>query len=251
MIRRATSTQRSSSSRNSMLPYSASPRKHIEKKKGRKVTPLQILFFATISVIVGVGFISMLLTPSQQHDLVEAERKVEGWAQEKEHKVEEWVHQELRHVENKNNPKLQTKNEEAPLEPPPPPEDILEREEHNWEEQYIHPDDAKAKAEHAKANANLHSSKWVDGEKELKKKLRVLFDQQSKGKNLAAPVLTRYLGEDIPAYVGTPDSTMQVEEWNKLVEKKYEEMRKEEEDWQAKMALFIEQEDRNMGITTA
>ena len=88
------------------------------------------------------------------------------------------------------------------------------------------------------------------GKKELKKKLKVLYDQQNKeGNNLAAPVLTRYLGEDIPAFVRNSDSA-KVEEWKKLVEEKYAEMRAEEEAWQKKMAEFIRQKDRDIGITT-
>ena len=90
----------------------------------------------------------------------------------------------------------------------------------------------------------------MDGEKAHKQKLKVLFDQQANGKNLAAPVLTRYLGESIPAFVGTPDSSMAEEEWKKLVEQKYKEMREEEEEWQKKMAAFIQSKDRDMGITT-
>lgn len=103
----------------------------------------------------------------------------------------------------------------------------------------------------ASARMEAQSSRWVDGEKALKKKLQVLYDQQMKGKHLGVPVLTRYLGEDFPAYVGTPDSPMDVDEWRKSVAEKYEEMRLEEEEWKKEMAKLIAKRERNIGITTA
>jgi hypothetical protein len=101
----------------------------------------------------------------------------------------------------------------------------------------------------ATARMEAQSSRWVDGEKALKKKLQVLYDRQSNGKDLGVPVLTRYLGEDIPAWT-TPD-IMDEDEWKKKVEDKYEEMRKEEEEWKKEMAKIITQRERDIGITTA
>ena len=80
------------------------------------------------------------------------------------------------------------------------------------------------------------SSKWVDGEKKLKKALQVLVDRQAHGLDLGVPVLTRYLGENIPAFYSKDDTSLNlgintVEEWNARIEEKYTEMRIEEERW--------------------
>ena len=80
------------------------------------------------------------------------------------------------------------------------------------------------------------SSKWVDNEKKLKKALQVLVDRQQRGLDLGVPVLTRYLGENIPAFYSKDDPSLNkgistVEEWNALIEEKYTEMRNEENRW--------------------
>lgn len=72
------------------------------------------------------------------------------------------------------------------------------------------------------------SSKWVDGEKKLKSKLKELAVLQSQGKELGVPVATRWLGDDIPAWAG---EGVDVEQWRKKVDARYAEMRKEEENW--------------------
>ncbi|KAG7351079.1 hypothetical protein IV203_010439 [Nitzschia inconspicua] len=102
----------------------------------------------------------------------------------------------------------------------------------------------------ATARMEAQSSRWVDGEKKLKQKLQVLYDRQQQGHDLGVPVLTRWLGDDFPAYV-TPDMGIDVAVWKKEVEAKYAEMRKEEEEWQAKMNTIIQQRERDIGITTA
>jgi hypothetical protein len=102
----------------------------------------------------------------------------------------------------------------------------------------------------ATARMEAQSSRWVDGEKKLKQKLQVLYDrQQQQGQDLGVPVLTRWLGDDIPAYI-TPNMNIDVEQWKLQVAEKYTEMRKEEEEWQAKMNKIIEQRERDIGITT-
>lgn len=192
----------------------------------------------------------MLLTPTQKQELVQAEQK-----------VEEWVHKATANQNEQNDePKIEEpREEEERLNEEEEEEYVMHPELHpekekEWEEAYVHVHPhLKAEEDHqtAQQRHNPPPSRWVDGEKELKKKLKVLYDQQNKdGNNLAAPVLTRYLGEEIPAFVGTPDSKMEVEEWKKLVEEKYAEMREEEESWQKKMAEFIKQKDRDIGITT-
>ena len=80
------------------------------------------------------------------------------------------------------------------------------------------------------------SSKWVDDEKKLKQALQVLVDRQTRGLDLGVPVLTRYLGEHIPAFYSKDDPSLNlgiasVEEWNRLIQEKYTEMRNEENRW--------------------
>jgi hypothetical protein len=80
------------------------------------------------------------------------------------------------------------------------------------------------------------SSKWVDDEKKLKQALQVLVERQARGLDLGVPVLTRYLGAQIPAFYSKDDASLNqgiatVEEWNTLVQEKYTEMRNEEIRW--------------------
>jgi hypothetical protein len=71
-------------------------------------------------------------------------------------------------------------------------------------------------------------SKWVDGEKKLKTKLKELAALQAQGKELGVPVATRWLGDDIPAWAG---AGVDVADWQKRVDARYAEMRSEEERW--------------------
>ena len=83
----------------------------------------------------------------------------------------------------------------------------------------------------------VQDSKWVDGEKKLKEKLKILQQRQAQGKDLGVPVLTRYLGEDIPAWPS--EDTMDEETWKRKVSEKYEEMRKEEEEWKEMISKLL------------
>jgi hypothetical protein len=85
------------------------------------------------------------------------------------------------------------------------------------------------------------SSKWVDGEKKLKQKLKVLASRQEQGKDLGAPVLTRYLGEDVPAWAG-PE--VDQAKWQNTVTAKYDEMRRQEEEWKRMIQAIVDQEKR-------
>lgn len=192
------------------------------------------------AVVIAFG-IGAMLTPHQKEELVRAEHLVEE-------KVDEWI--------NNHPPKRFTRSSQEKSETkednrvPPPPPKIEPIPEHLPEKD---PTAEKIPEKDIDNGAAKQSMRWVDGEMALKRKLQVLYDMQKKGDNLGVPVLTRYLGEDFPAFVGTPDSTMKKEEFEKLVEAKYEEMRKEEEEFQKKMTLQIEKdtkERRNMGITT-
>lgn len=97
----------------------------------------------------------------------------------------------------------------------------------------------RASSEEATARMLAQSSRWVDGEKALKKKLSELEQLQKKGELLGTPVLTRWLGEDFPAWV-TPG--MDEQKWRDDVAQKYKEMREEEEEWKRKMQAIIEQD---------
>ena len=82
----------------------------------------------------------------------------------------------------------------------------------------------------ASAAMKRQPSNWVDGEKKLKAKLKVLAERQSQGHDLTVPILTRFLGDDFPAWVEKGDGE---EAWKKKRDEKYEEMRKEEIIWKA------------------
>ena len=199
------------------------------KQKRKRSTPFQSLVLGVIALVA----LSILLTPSQKHELVEAE-----------HKVEEWVKEELQTVVQ--GPK--ETHDELPKDFELP-KDLLQREQEQEQEQK-HPQQKQLQTDPPKKNETPKTTdSWVEREKKLKLKLAVLFDQHAQGKNLGVPVLTRYLGEHIPAFL-TPDVSMKEDEWKTLVDQKYTEMREQEDAWQAKMALFIEQQDRNPGITT-
>jgi hypothetical protein len=80
-------------------------------------------------------------------------------------------------------------------------------------------------------------SKWVDGEKKLKIKLKELEELQKSGKELGVPVLTRWLGEDFPAWV--PEGGDK-DEWEKKRKEKYAAMAEEEVLWRARTSEYFE-----------
>lgn len=80
------------------------------------------------------------------------------------------------------------------------------------------------------------NSRWVDGEKKLKAKLKELAALQAAGKEIGVPVATRWLGDDIPVWAGTG---VDVDEWRKKVDARYAEMREEEEEWKKMVAATL------------
>jgi hypothetical protein len=183
----------------------------------------------------------MVLSPSQKKELVQAEHEMEDWFENRQHPAPP-SNQDERRATPKQSDKAKTKKTKDPPK---------QEEKQQHEQQNVDPSPPKENINDNTNRMNAQSSRWVDGEKALKKKLQVLYDIQAKGDHLAVPVLTRYLGEEIPAFVGTPDSTMNEEEWKKLVDAKYEEMRLEELEWQKKMSLLMGKQGHDMGITTA
>jgi len=233
------------------------------KKKRRKIPPsiLYVVGFFIVAVIC----LPLILSPSQKKEISEVEHQVEGW----------WLKQQFTQ-KSTNIP--QEQQQQAINQSDKDDDDDDDDDDHNKQDQSDKDDDNKqeqqqkqqqqesgkeddetpvsdanlkrSSSDAATARMEAQSSRWVDGEKALKKKLKVLYDQQLKGKYLGVPVLTRYLGEGIPAYVGTPDSPMKEDEWKKIVESKYEEMRLEDEDWKKKVAAQIAKRGRDIGITT-
>lgn len=85
-------------------------------------------------------------------------------------------------------------------------------------------------------------SSWVDGEKKLKEKLKALVERQQQGKDLGVPILTRYLGEDFPAWVPEDGDK---EDWTKKRDERYAEMKKEEEQWRERVKKYMETQDHH------
>mmetsp|Transcript_10219 Transcript_10219/g.21642 ORF Transcript_10219/g.21642 Transcript_10219/m.21642 type:complete len:260 (-) Transcript_10219:1008-1787(-) len=232
------------------------------KKKRRKIPPsiLYVVGFFIVAVIC----LPLILSPSQKKEISEVEHQVEGW----------WLKQQF----TQKSTNIPQEQQQQAINQSDKDDDDDDDDDHNKQDQSDKDDDNKqeqqqkqqqqesgkeddetpvsdanlkrSSSDAATARMEAQSSRWVDGEKALKKKLKVLYDQQLKGKYLGVPVLTRYLGEGIPAYVGTPDSPMKEDEWKKIVESKYEEMRLEDEDWKKKVAAQIAKRGRDIGITT-
>lgn len=99
------------------------------------------------------------------------------------------------------------------------------------------PDPLKQESVDATEAMKRQPSSWVDGEKKLKLKLKELAARQQDGKDLGAPILTRWLGDDVSAWVSEGGD---VAAWEKLRDAKYEEMKKEEERWRAEVRHYLE-----------
>jgi hypothetical protein len=82
---------------------------------------------------------------------------------------------------------------------------------------------------------------WVAGEQKLKQALKVLADRQARGLDLGVPVLTRWLGEDLPAW---PDGTISREDWQLEVDTRYAKMQQEETQWRKRMGELLQASPR-------
>ena len=80
-------------------------------------------------------------------------------------------------------------------------------------------------------------STWVDAEKKLKIKLKELVTIQQTGKNLGVPILTRWLGDDFPAWVSEGEDK---DAWEKKRKERYDAMAQEEEEWRANARKYLE-----------
>ena len=224
-----------------------------DKNKRRKCLNNNRTLYIIIAVLIVVICVPWLLLP--KNEFTETAIRAEN-------KIEDWLHNSQN---NDNNNYNYNNSPEANKDQQQREQQQINNEDQNQneqQEQQNHPDRDTSNIEKITAGISnreasdaatvrmeAQPSRWVDGEKALKKKLQVLYDRQSKGKDLGVPVLTRYLGEDIPAWT-TPD-IMDEDEWKKKVVDKYEEMRKEEEEWKKEMAKIITQRERDIGITTS
>jgi len=201
---------------------SSLPSRHLSTKRGevqkkRKFNPI----IAIIGVAILISTISWRLFPDE---LRKAENEAQAVGQrfaeraiEAEHSLQGWMNYDGNNNNNNNN-----KN-------PTGAASMTDR----------------AASDAASQAMLLQSSKWVDGEKKLKKKLTELYEKQQKGELLGVPVLTRWLGDDFPAWV-TPD--MDEQKWREDVATKYKEMRDAEEEWKKEMQKLIEQRERELGL---
>jgi hypothetical protein len=73
----------------------------------------------------------------------------------------------------------------------------------------------------------------------LKLKLKILAERQQQGKDIGVPVLTRWLGDDIPVWAG---EGVNVEEWKQKVDDKYKQMRRDEVEWQKQIIKLLDRE---------
>ena len=215
------------------LSTAASLSRSATNKRRKKHSPIIILPLSLIliMVIMWIFFPAKVMEVEKEaevvtHDL--AEKAIQA-----EHDVEDWW-----------------RGQQQPGGGDGQQQDIQQQDAHNSDSEEQILQDKLAASRAASARMESQGSQWVDGEKKLKQKLQELYDQQQQGKHLGVPVLTRWLGDDIPVYV-TPDMDVDVEQWKKQVQDKYAEMRREEEEWQKEMSKLIEKRERDIGITTS
>lgn len=189
------------------------PRRNSKQKRNKLCNPVVLL----VGLAMTIMCLSWVFFPDQvikvEHEAEYVGHQLAVKAIRAEHNVEDWIQQQQHNINNNGNGAAD-----------------------------------RAASDAASAAMLTQSSSWVDGEKKLKKKLTELYEMQQKGELLGVPVLTRWLGDDFPAWV-TPD--MDEKQWRKDVAAKYKEMRKDEDEWRIQMEKIIEQRERDLGITTA
>jgi len=91
--------------------------------------------------------------------------------------------------------------------------------------------------ESSSSSLSFSTYSWVEGEKKLKKCLKPLAERQKNGQDLGVPVLTRWLGDDIPCYVS---QDVNKAEWEAKVKERYDQMRDENKKWQQQVKEHID-----------
>jgi hypothetical protein len=140
------------------------------------------------------------------HDVYVAEQQME-------HSVDQWLH---------------------PQQQPPPEilhENVAEK---------------QASIQDASEAMKRQPSSWVDGEKKLKQKLKELVKRQAQGKDLGVPILTRWLGEDMPVWL---EQGQDEAAWNKKRQERYDEMKREEEAWRKEVRKYLQEQDDKLMAT--
>ena len=133
-----------------------------KKKGGGIISPSWSILVAALGLMALVSWYFFPSTVLKVEE--EAKHEMEQFAKqaiEAEHRVEDWF-----------------TNKDEPMRP------------NNADD----PNDRSA-SEAATARMMAQESKWVDGEKKLKAKLKELAERQQRGELLGVPVLTRWLGE--------------------------------------------------------
>ena len=87
--------------------------------------------------------------------------------------------------------------------------------------------------------SSVTGASWVQGEQLLKAELTKLAARQARGLDIGVPVLTRWLGPDVPAWPTARGDQMSTDEWQALVDAKYAAMRQEEEAWRQRMGEYL------------
>ena len=92
-------------------------------------------------------------------------------------------------------------------------------------------------ADEVSTRSAVTGATWVQGEQKLKQALTVLAARQAQGLDIGVPVLTRWVGDDIPAWPSA--ATMPEPEWKAAVAARYAAMREEEVEWRARMGDYL------------
>jgi len=199
-----------------VAPRSGSPIPKIHDRRSPVTFLCKLLFVIVVGLPLLISVVSKFSPASVPSSIHNAEQKI--------YEAEQMVEQKMYEAEQIMEHEVQGLLAAKLVPPDPNHSDNLHH--HRREESNV-----------ASEAMLKQSSSWVDGEKKLKKQLRALKERQMQGNDLGVPVLTRWLGNDIPAW---PGEGIDVEEWRERVEARYAEMREEEEKWKEKVSKFME-----------